>query len=114
MNDKLNRLPPALREKERYLKFKVHGEEEIELGELVDSVWDKVISYLGTKGTSEANFWIIGNQFNKKSQEGIVRVNRDNVEDFRAAITLIQKINDKKVAISIEKVSGSIKNLSSN
>lgn len=110
-DDELNRLPPALRQKERYFKFKVHSEEDIELGELVDAVWDKCLSYLGTRETSEADFWVIGNQFNEEKQEGIAKVNREKADDFRASLGLIEKIGDEKVVVQITKVSGSMKKL---
>lgn len=114
MGDELNRLPPALRQKKRYLKFRVHSEEDVELGELVDAVWDKCLSYLGTMETSEADFWVIGNQFNEEKQEGIVRANREKTDEFRAALSLIEEIRDKKVVIQVTKTSGSIKNLKDN
>lgn len=114
MSDELNRLPPALRQKERYLRFKVHSEEAVELGELVDTIWKSSLNYLGTKEVSEADFWVIGNKFNKKTQTGIVKVNRDKKDEFRAALCLIDRIGDKKGFIQIEKVSGSIKKLEDN
>lgn len=112
--DELNRLPPALRQKERYLKFKVYSEEKIELGELVDTVWKECLNYLGTKGTSEADFWVIGNQFDEEKQEGIAKVNREKIHEFRAALGLISISGDKKMFLQVEQVSGSIKNLKDN
>lgn len=109
--DELNQLPPALRQKGRYLRFKIRSEEDVELGELVDTVWDKCLSYLGTKETSEADFWVIGNQFNEDKQVGIAKVNREKVDDFRASLALIEEIGDEKVIINVRKVSGSLKKL---
>lgn len=114
MSEELNRLPPALRQKERYLKFKVHSENDITLGELVDAVWESCLSYLGTKVASEADFWVIGNQFDESRQEGIAKVNREKIDEFRAALTLIDEIGDDKGFIQIEKVSGSMKSLKDN
>jgi len=112
--DELNRLPPALRQKKRYFKFKVHSEENVELGELVDAVWDKCVSYLGTRETSEADFWVIGNQFNEEEQEGMAKVNREKVDEFRASLGLIEEIRDKKAVIQVTEVSGSMKKLKDN
>jgi len=109
--DELNQLPPALRQKERYLRFKVYSEEDVELGELVDAVWDKCLSYLGTKETSEADFWVIGNQFDEDKQVGIAKVNREKVDEFRASLGLIEEIGDKKAIIHVREVSGSLKKL---
>lgn len=111
---KLNNLPPSLRKKNRYLKFKIYSEDDVDFGELVDEVWDECLDYLGTRGTSEVDFWIIKNQFNKEDQEGIVKVNREKVEDFRAVLGLIDSIKGKNSVIKVTRVSGSIKQLKDN
>jgi RNase P/RNase MRP subunit POP5 len=113
-DNELNRLPPALRQKKRYLKFKIHAEEDVELGQLVDGVWDKCLSYLGTEETSEADFWVIGNQFNEVSQEGIVKVNREKLDEFRAVLGLIEHLGNQKAFLQVKEVSGSIKKLKDN
>lgn len=115
MTDKeLNNLPPSLRQKSRYLKFRIHSEENIDLGEFVDEVWDQCLDYLGTRGTSEVDFWIIKNQFKEKDQKGIIKVKRDKTEDLRAVLGLINNIEGKKSVIEVTAVSGSIKQLKDN
>lgn len=114
MTEELNRLPPALRQKDRYLSFKIHSKGDIKLGELVEAVWDSCLRYLGTKETSNADFWIIGNQFNKDKQKGIAKVNREKTSEFRAALALVESIGSQKAFIEVEKVSGSIKNVKDN
>jgi ribonuclease P/MRP protein subunit POP5 len=104
-------LPPSMREKKRYLKFKVHAEEPINFGELSDSVWETSLNYLGSKRTGEANHWLIKNQFDKERQKGVIKVEKSCVEDFRTALTLVDKIGDKKGFIEVQQVSGSIKKL---
>lgn len=111
MSDELNRLPPALRPKQRYLRFKIHSGEDFKLGEVVDAVWESCLSYLGTKETSEADFWIIGNRFDQENQKGIARVNREKLAEFRAALTLLDQIGGRKAFLEVEKVSGSIDKL---
>lgn len=111
MSNEINRLPPSLREKQRYLEFSIHSEEKVDLGEVVDSVWNSALNYLGEKGCSEANFWVIGNRFDEGRQEGIIRVRREKEDDIRAALTLIKEIGNRKAFIKVEKTSGSIKKL---
>lgn len=107
----MKRLPPTLREKTRYLNFKIYSEDDIELGEFVDEVWNACLSYIGSKGCSEANFWVIGNLFDKKRQEGIIRFNKGSEEDIRAALSLINTFNNKKGFVAIQKTSGTVKDL---
>lgn len=104
-------LPPSMREKKRYLKFKIHSEEAVGFGELVDTVWEASLGYLGSKRTGEANHWIIKNQFDREKQEGIIKVENSCVDDFRAALTLVDQIAGKKGFFEVERVSGSIKKL---
>lgn len=110
----MKNLPPSIREKKRYLKFKIHCEEEVGFGELVDGVWEASLNYLGSKRTGEANHWVIKNQFDKENQKGVIKIRKSAVDDFRAALTLIDEIGDKKGFIEIQKVSGSIKKLKDN
>ncbi len=111
MSDEINRLPPSLREKQRYMKFSIHAEENIELGEAVSAIWGSALNYLGEKGCSESNFWVIGNRFNREKQEGILRVRRERESDLRAALSLVEEFGSKKGFLKIEKTSGSIKKL---
>ena len=104
-------LPPSQREKTRYMKFRVHSEKKAALGDVVDAVWDSALDYLGTSGTGEANFWDIGNKYSEDDQEGVVRVNRDMENDFRAALCLVDKIDGRDGFLEVLKTSGSIKNL---
>lgn len=106
-------LPPSIREKKRYLRFKVHAEEDVELGEVVDAVWDACLEYMGAKDTGKADHWVIKNQFDGESQEGIVRVERSMVDDFRASLCFVESLGGKKGFIEVTAVSGSIKKLES-
>lgn len=106
-------LPPAIREDKRYLKFKVHSEESVEFGEVVDSIWDNCLEYLGTKDTGKANHWTIKNQFDEESQEGVIKVEKSFVEDLRAALLFTDSFNGKEGFIEVKRVSGSLKKLQS-
>jgi len=105
----VKQIPPAVQEEKRYIKFKIHGEEK-DLGEVVDAVWSSALSYMGTKGVSKADLWIIGNRFDEKDQTGVIRVHRDKVDDLRAAITINPEFNDNSF-LSVEDVSGTISGL---
>lgn len=107
----MKRLPPTLREKERYLRFRVRTEEPVEFGDVVDAVWDSALDYLGSKGASAADFWIVKNRFDEDSMTGVIKVNRDSEPELRAALALVDRIGSSKGFISVEDVSGSIKKL---
>ncbi|QGA80740.1 Rpp14/Pop5 family protein [Candidatus Nanohalobium constans] len=105
----MKRIPPAIQENQRYLKFKVRGEYK-EIGEVVDAVWDSATKYMGTQGASKCDLWIIGNKFDEEKQEGVVKINREMEDDFRAALTLNTGFDDDTF-LSVEKASGTLKSL---
>ncbi len=107
----MNRLPPSLREKQRYLCFKIHSETPVELGDVVNAVWDSALGFLGSKGCSEADFWIIGNKFDEDTQKGVMRVNTARESDLRAALALINELGGEKGFLEVKKVSGTITSL---
>ena len=100
-----------MRESTRYLKFKIHSEEKIEISEMVETFWESTISYMGVKDLSDANPWFIGNKFDEDEQEGVVRVNRGYVDDLRASLVMIDVFESDKGFISIDNISGNISSL---
>lgn len=105
----MKRIPPAIQEKQRYLKFRVHGEEK-DLGEVVDAVWSSATKYMGTQGTSKADIRVIGNKFDEEKQAGVIRVHKNRVNDLRAALTLNPGFEDDSF-LSVENVSGTVSGL---
>ena len=108
----MKNLQPAMREKTRYLKFKVHSEENIELSDFVNSFWDKSIAYLGSRTLSDASPWIIANKFDEEKQEGVIRVKREEIDAVRAALTLIRKFNGQEGFVEVLKISGAVRGVS--
>lgn len=107
----MKRLPPAIQEKQRYLRFRVRSKEDVEIGDVVNAVWNASLSYLGSKDSSQADFWVIGNRFDEEKQEGVIRVNHGSEDELRAAITMIEEIGGEKGFIEILEVSGTMKSL---
>jgi RNase P/RNase MRP subunit POP5 len=102
----MKRLQPAEQEATRYLEFKVHSEEEIELSELVESFWDISIEFLGSRTLSSASPWIIANKFDEEKQEGVIQVKRDHEDEIRAALTLIREFDSGEGFVEVKNVSG--------
>lgn len=102
----MKRIPPAIQENQRYLKFKVRGEDK-ELGEIVEAVWSSATKFMGVKEASKADIWIIGGRFDEKNQEGIIRVHRDNEDSLRAALALNSSFNDDTI-FTVENISGTV------
>lgn len=101
-----------MRENTRYLKFRIHSEEKVELSGFVDSFWDSAVDFLGSRTLSKASPWIIANKFDEEKQEGVIRVNREEIDAVRAALTLIQSFKGRNGFVEVVKISGAVRGVS--
>lgn len=104
----LQSLPKAMREKKRYIIFEVLCDRDRELGQVVDAVWDAMLDFLGQEGVAWATPWILGDLFDEKRQRGGVKVNKDEVEEVRAALALVQEIGGEEAALQVLGVTGTM------
>ncbi len=89
----------------------MHSEKDVEIGDVVNHVWEAVLDHLGTKGASKIGFWVIGNRFDEEEQEGVIRVRKGHEDDLRAALTLADTIRGSRGFIEVTQISGSISGL---
>lgn len=98
-------LLPSLKERKRYLAFEVISNKQISTFKIVSrSVWDGVLNYIGTKGSARAGAWLLHDKW--KKNKGIIRVNNKYVDDLKASLTLIKKIDNQDVIVRSLGVSG--------
>ena len=102
-----NPLPPTLREKNRYLVLRIISKTKFEKKAVQRVLWNSAFNFLGERGVSKISLWFV--DWDEKKQRGIVKVNRQSVEDIRASIALISKIEGEKVIPQILGISGTIK-----
>ena len=105
----IKRLPPSLREKKRYIGFQVYSHEPLTREEVVRGIWKEILSFFGEGIASELNFWVLN--FDEDVQKGFLVCKHTEVGRVKAALTLVSKVNDKKVFIHPLGVSGTIKSL---
>ena len=108
MTDKPQILPPTLRERKRYLAFKVISEQKLNYNDLSIAIWHAVLNFMGEFGTGEADIWIIKDSYKDDEQTGIVKCDHLAVDKVRAALALVQRIGDTRVVIRVLGISGTI------
>lgn len=108
---KLKILLPTLREKDRYISFKVISEEPITYSDLEDAIWNQLLDYYGEYGISKTSLWLMKNLWNEKDQIGVIRCNNKSVSQVTAGLGLISRLGDNRIIFKILKVSGTIKGL---
>lgn len=109
MKNEPKMLPPSLREKKRYIVFKIFSERKLNYTEFNQVIWKSILDFLGELKASELNLWVIKNLFDEENQKGIIRCSHNSIEEIRAALSLVSYIEDTRVTISIKAVTGTIK-----
>lgn len=89
----LKSLKPSMREKKRYLLVKGNN--------LDENVEKAILDFIGVFGMSKAGL----NWIKKGKNSAIIAVNRESVDQIRASFAVFPE------KITVEKVSGSIKNM---
>jgi len=108
---KLKILPPTLREKKRYVKFKIISEEQISSSSFETNFWNLVLEFYGEYETSSMNVRVIKNLFDTKKQVGVIQCSHRSTPKLILLLGLISRIGDSRINIKIEKVSGTLKSL---
>ena len=109
--ERLKPLSPALRERERYISFKVISEEPIVYYDLESSVWQTLLDSYGELGVAQMSVWLVKNLWKEIEQSGVIRCNNKSVSKVIAGLGLITRLGESRVIVKIEKVSGTIKGL---
>lgn len=109
--ERLKILPPTMRGKKRYVKFKVISEEPLFYEDLEHAVWNTFLDFYGEHGTAELDLWLIKNLYNENEQIGIIRCGHKTVDKVIAGLGLLTRLGDNRVVVKILKVSGTIKGL---
>ncbi len=104
----LQTLPASLREKKRYIVFEVICERDREPGQVVDAVWDAILDVLGQNGAAAAAPWVLGDLFDAAQQRGGIKVNKDAVEEVRAALAMVQAVGGEEATVQVLGVTGTM------
>jgi ribonuclease P/MRP protein subunit POP5 len=111
MKERIKTLLPSLRERHRYISFKVISEEPITYSDLESAIWNVLLDFYGEVGISKTDIWIIKNLYDSNNQVGVIRCNNRSVQKVIAGLGLISRLGDTRVIFKILKVSGTIKGL---
>jgi ribonuclease P/MRP protein subunit POP5 len=109
--ERLKILSPTLREKDRYIAFKIISEEPITYSDLESAIWNQLLDFYGEYGMSKTSMWLMKNLWDERNQTGIIKCNNKSVSQIIAGMGLISRLGDIRVIISILSVSGTLKGL---
>ena len=109
---KLKMSMPTVRERDRYVYFKVISEEPIGYTDLESAIWNTLLDFYGEAGVSKMSLWLVKNIWQQSDQSGVIRCNNKSVARLIAGLGLISRLGESRIIFKIEKVSGTIKGLS--
>lgn len=96
---------PVLREKKRYMAFKVMSEQAITRYALAEEISNSLHSLFGDKGTGEINAGLLSYD----GRYGIIRCARDKTAYARAALACVTRVHGARVSILVLGISGTIR-----
>lgn len=100
---------PTLREKKRYIIFRVISDSRVDYNSAKDAVWASLLEWMGEKELAKANVWLIKNLWNFNEQGGMIRCHPKYVDSVKVGLALIHQIGDSKVIFQTLRVTGTIK-----
>ncbi|NIO22806.1 MAG: ribonuclease P protein component 2 [Candidatus Aenigmarchaeota archaeon] len=100
---------PTLKEKKRYVFFKVHSSGDLDYRMVRDGVMNSLLNWLGDKDLALAKPRIIKNLWDQKGKQGVIRCSHRYVDDVKVSLGLVHQIGDSRVIIQTTRVSGTIK-----
>ena len=106
---RLKPLPPTLREKSRYVLFKIYSTRTFNRKEVSKAIFDAIFQFLGEDTASELSLWFI--RWYEDSNMGILKVEHNRVDKIKTTLSLIKEISGSKVLITSIGVSGTLKKL---
>jgi len=104
---KIKPVLPSLREKKRYLAFKVISKDKINnISAIFEAISRSISTFVGFLGFAKAGIIILPNKYDKEKQIGLIKVNHNYVNELKASLAMIREIDGKKVVVRSIGVSG--------
>ncbi|MBI4021492.1 MAG: hypothetical protein HY369_04555 [Candidatus Aenigmarchaeota archaeon] len=99
-------MKPALKEKKRYIVFRVHAEEPVPFDALHEAVEQSLLEFLGEERFARAKPKLIRNLTSQGT--GFLQTSPAHVDAVKVGLALIHQIGDTRVIFQTLKVSGTI------
>jgi len=109
--NKMKGLLPSLRQKKRFIVFKIETENnyKFDFKDVSYEILDQLILFLGSIDFSNGGIWLLRDKFNKEKQIFYLRVSTKLKNKTIAALLLIDKLQNYNVRIKILGVSGTLR-----
>ena len=104
---RLNVLPPTLREKRRYIAFRLKAKKKFTKHRVAAAIIEKCLELFGAFGTSKIAPKLV--EFYPEKHAGILRCERSHVKHAKLCITLLSVVDGERTVPKILVTSGTIR-----
>jgi len=98
-----------MKEKKRYIIFRVHSDEPVNFPNMKNAVWNSLENWLGERELAKANIHIVKNLWDGRKQKGFLKCSHKFVDEVKVGLGLIHQIGDSRVIFQSLRVTGTIK-----
>lgn len=91
---------PSLRERKRYLLFKVISDKQHSNDKVKEAVLSAIKGFLGTYGTAKAGIMHVTNN--------ILRITHTETDKVKTALSLVSEIDGHRAIVQVKYISGSL------
>ncbi len=107
---KIKALQPSLREKKRYVVFEILSKTKVQLFKnIAKAIQFSYKNLFGDIGLGSAGLIVLPDKYNSEFQRGIIKVNHKHLDHLRAALALIQEVEEQEVIVQSISASGILK-----
>ncbi len=104
---KIKPILPSLKEKKRYMVFKIISSKKIAKAIVFESILYSYKENFGDIGLARAGIQLV--DYDEETNTGILRVGNTYVDNARYSFAMVKKIDDMDVIIFTKGISGTIK-----
>jgi ribonuclease P/MRP protein subunit POP5 len=107
----MKHLPKHLRPKWRYVAVGLETDPDVSVsrGVFQRELWYAAQNLLGDAGSADADCTVVRFQFRDGDGEAVVRARRGHVDDVRAALACVERLDGEPLAVTVRGVSGTIR-----
>ncbi len=102
---KLKSLLPVLKERNRYIAFKIFSKSRInDFKAITGEIKRSITNFVGLLGLSKAGLYTLN--YDETKQIGIIKVAHTEVDNIKASLAMIKEVNGEKALFQTISVSG--------
>ncbi|PIN74763.1 hypothetical protein COV18_06090 [Candidatus Woesearchaeota archaeon CG10_big_fil_rev_8_21_14_0_10_37_12] len=106
ISKRLKPILPTLKEKKRYVAFEVISSSRFSFADVSRAIWHSVLAFVGTRGAARIGVKHFADKFNQNKQRGLIKVSHMSVDEMKASLALVTKINNQDVIVRSVGISG--------